>query len=338
MIAVLFTVTAVNAQVLFSENFDDGNASSRWEQAELGTSNAADFAFDYVNAGLNIPAAPGGGGLGLKLEVNTSSGEASQLFEYPIGQTFTGSYTLSFDVWTDYEDGGSGTTEYITFGVDHTDEVLPSSNGMDFSFTCDWGSGHDIWCYSEGVGMGTDTTLGYYTGTDGDGNVSQNGNGTALYESAFDNGTPGWQWIHIDVSVDTDSVAWFVNDIMFAKFKRPAYDGNITLGLMDLWSSIGTANFTIYDNVVVKSGAVSVKDIKANTATKLYPIPATDVLNVVVAQRSDFELINTIGQVVRSRTVEGRTTINVSDLSPGMYIARIKSANGQTEIHKVLVK
>jgi len=342
LIIAIFTVSFANAQVLFSDDFDDGNGSSRWSEASVGGVNVSDFAFDYIAAGL--PAAPNGGGLGLKLEVNTDpdAGASSQMYEFPAGQTFTGNYTVSFDVWTDYEDGGSGTTEFITYGVMHTDETLPSTNGIDFSITGDWGSGHDLWCYYEGVGMGTTETgidtLGYYTGVDIDGNESQNGNGTELYESAFVDGIPAWQWNHVDISVDADSVAWYVNDILFAKVYRLDYDGNVSLGLIDLWSSVGTANFTVYDNFMVKSGALSVNNIKSSKTAKLYPVPATNVLNVRVNEVSTFELINTIGQTVQKRVVEGTSTIEISNLSPGMYLARITNRNGQVEIHKVLIK
>ncbi len=342
LIVAVFTVSFANAQVLFSDNFDDGNGSSRWSETSVGGVNVSDFAYDYISDG--IPAAPNGGGLGLKLEVNTdpNAGASSQIYEFPASQTFTGNYTVSFDVWTDYEDGGSGTTEFVTYGVMHSDENLPSLNGLDFSITCDWGSGHDLWCYIEGQGMGTTDvgidTLGYYTGVDIDGLESQNGNGTALYESAFVDGIPAWQWNHVVISADADSVAWYVNDILFAKVLRLDYDGNASLGLIDLWSSVGTANFTVYDNFMVTGGAISVNDIKSSKRAKLYPVPATDVLNVVVNEVSTFELINTIGQTVQKRVVDGRSTIEISNLSPGMYLARITSKNGQVEIHKVLIK
>jgi len=89
---------------------------------------------------------------------------------------------------------------------------------------------------------------------------------------------------------------------------------------------------------MVKGGALSVNDIKSSNTAKLYPIPATNILNVRVNEVSTFELINTIGQTVQKRVVEGTSTIEISNLSPGMYLARITSKNGQVEIHKVLIK
>ncbi|RLD48061.1 MAG: hypothetical protein DRI94_13100, partial [Bacteroidetes bacterium] len=98
------------------------------------------------------------------------------------------------------------------------------------------------------------------------------------------------------------------------------------------------ANFTVFDNFMVKSGALSVNDIKSSETAKLYPVPATDVLNIIVNETSTFELINTVGQTVRSSMVEGKSTIGISNLSPGIYLARITSKNGQVEIHKILIK
>lgn len=101
------------AQVFYSEDFQDGNAASRWTVSQAGGVNAADFAFDYSTLG--IPLAPNGTGtIGLKLEANLGpTGASSGIMAFPDGQSFSttsGSYTLLFDVWMNVQ-STTGSTE-----------------------------------------------------------------------------------------------------------------------------------------------------------------------------------------------------------------------------------
>ena len=83
---LLATLPAVAAaQVFYSEDFQDGNAASRWTVSQAGGVNAADFAFDYSTLG--IPLAPNGTGtIGLKLEANLGpTGTSSGIMAFPDG-------------------------------------------------------------------------------------------------------------------------------------------------------------------------------------------------------------------------------------------------------------
>ena len=69
----------------------------------------------------------------------------------------------------------------------------------------------------------------------------------------------------------------------------------------------------------------------------VYPNPANGVMNIVVnANNYEYQMINCVGQVVMSGNANGRTSINVSELS-GVYFLRIV-ANGETIVRKVTVK
>jgi hypothetical protein len=60
-------------------------------------------------------------------------------------------------------------------------------------------------------------------------------------------------------------------------------------------------------------------------------------LNVVTeAENYEYQLINSVGQVVVSGNANGNATINVSDLN-GVYFLRI-IADGNTIVRKVTVK
>lgn len=74
-----------------------------------------------------------------------------------------------------------------------------------------------------------------------------------------------------------------------------------------------------------------------NMNVVVYPNPASGVLNVVTtADNYEYQLINSIGQVVLSGSGEGNVELNVSDFS-GVYFLKV-IANGSSEIKKVIIK
>jgi autotransporter-associated beta strand protein len=261
---LLATIPAVAvAQVFYSEDFEDGNAATRWTVSQAGETAAADFAFDYGLLG--IPAAPGGTGTrGLKMEANIgATGGASTILAFPDGQSFStagGSYTLEFDVWMNWADG-TGTTEFSIFGVGHTSTEAqvpnsstpgtgPSNNGLDFAFTGEDGAARDVRVYLDGAEQTGDGNLGGYIRQPPA--VFIQDEYVAPYFFAYDGETPGNQWLEVSVRVDSDQAQWTVNDQTWATPPVAVADGNIMLGYMDVFSSqAGPELFGIYDNVQV---------------------------------------------------------------------------------------
>lgn len=147
--------SSTNAQILYSENFDDHNANSRWTPfAGVGYDAAATalkpidtnfdaaplfpnvdgvnetftgFDFDYSTVG--IPSAPnstGGSTTGLKLQANLFSAALGGFSVSPNSLdirtlTTSGNYSLKFDQWSNtvgsMPAGGSGSTNLSTFGI-----------------------------------------------------------------------------------------------------------------------------------------------------------------------------------------------------------------------------
>jgi len=69
----------------------------------------------------------------------------------------------------------------------------------------------------------------------------------------------------------------------------------------------------------------------------IYPNPAESVLNINSNATSfEYQLVNSVGQVVMSGVAEGNAELNVSDLN-GVYFLRI-IANGNAQIEKVIIK
>jgi len=74
-----------------------------------------------------------------------------------------------------------------------------------------------------------------------------------------------------------------------------------------------------------------------NVTVSVYPNPTNDVLNIVTgADNFEYQIVNSIGQVVLNGNATGRTAINVSELN-GMYILKIV-ANGNVIVRKITVK
>ncbi len=343
ILALTVVTVAFSQEVVFEENFDDLGADLRWNIGQEGASNTTDFVFDYITAG--IAAAPNGGGVGLKFEVNVTEEVSSQVYAFPDGKSFSGHYILSFDLWLATDTSGSGTTEFALFGVMHTDELVPNSTGLDYAFTSENGSARDIRVFEEGIELlGSDGEGGYRLGPDG--LPLQNMNletGLSVYQDDFEGTMPFGQWLQIAVEVSPTDVIWTVNDSIWSSMPNVLVQaGNISIGYADWFSSLAVpagSMFGLYDNIkVTQFYGVGVEEMEQKTVS-VYPNPAREVLNVVVSERSSFEMINYLGQTVqRSMLDAGESSVNLSEIAQGIYFARFITENGAVEIHKVVVQ
>ena len=70
----------------------------------------------------------------------------------------------------------------------------------------------------------------------------------------------------------------------------------------------------------------------------IYPNPAESVLNINSNAASfEYQMINSVGQVVMSGVANRNVELNVSDLNNGVYFLKV-IANGNTQIEKVIIK
>ena len=61
----------------------------------------------------------------------------------------------------------------------------------------------------------------------------------------------------------------------------------------------------------------------------IYPNPALDYINVEVPQKSQIEILNVQGQLMKSvKANENFVTINVSKYASGMYFIKVNAENG----------
>ncbi|QDS98249.1 PEP-CTERM sorting domain-containing protein [Adhaeretor mobilis] len=159
---------------LYTEDFDDGNASTRWTaHAGVGAAGAATpidtnfdaapftgvdgvtddtsgFAFDYSTVG--IPLAPNSSSattVGLKLQFNLFTGLFGGFSVSPNSLNLTGDYSMTFDAWSNTIN--SGGTNLSTFGLltaGTSSNAVLNTDGVFFSYTSDGGSSADYRAYS----------------------------------------------------------------------------------------------------------------------------------------------------------------------------------------------
>jgi hypothetical protein len=288
------------ANILFQDDFET-DTSTNWNVFE-GSGNATpdytvQWAFNYATnrytsngVSLTIPLAPSSpdtNAHGVKLTVNKNDDVAAvaAVSIYPKDKTFSGNYALRFDMWINYnggEYGGTGSTEFGTFGINHTGTdvtwaapagVQGASDGVWFAVTGEAGAARDYRAY-EGDPAGTALE---YTGTSG-GFIDRDANGTIEQEVVnvtadgpnfplnllfprppFETtGVPGKRWVQVEVRQIVGKITWLIDGYIIAERENTSLwtTGNIMLGTMDIFSSVANPkgdNFVIFDNLRVVS-------------------------------------------------------------------------------------
>jgi hypothetical protein len=283
-----FTSTA---QVLFSDSFDSyaspstitasgaANGYNIYFSAPTGPEDfTAVFGFDYsgVSSPVTIPPAPhstGGTTKGLYLTVNKDDSTAaiSAVNLYPLGQNFSGNYSLTFDLWM--QPGVFATTEHALFGINHsglvTNQIIkPGSDGLFYAMDGDGGVANnnpnirDFSVY-QGTGPGTPQLV-----LSNFGPVPALGTQFDNAEPGFTNlfpvtpanganpaGSPCYRWVAGEVRQEGSLITWLLDGVIVAQYTNAtAYtSGNIMLGYADTLSSVGIGSFAIFDNINVSA-------------------------------------------------------------------------------------
>ena len=293
----LLSASSSYGQVLFSDDFET-DTSGDWTALEASVNGipdyTADFGFDYGaititenGETVNIPPAPNSNGstLGLKLTANNNDEEASAsaVSVFPVGQNFSGNYSLKFDMWMNYNGGtfgGSGSTEHATFGINASGNTVSWSSGNTLM------DGDGSWYAVSGEGGASrdmrsivgeemfpppvelfDVDAGYLD-RDFDGTVEWENNPTFSALEAFPlrlifspdrfetPGSPGKDWVQVEIRYMNGATSWFMDGYLIGEqYVGIQTSGNIMLGYMDMFGSIANPredNFVIYDNVRVE--------------------------------------------------------------------------------------
>ncbi|MBN1853220.1 MAG: hypothetical protein JW829_10870 [Pirellulales bacterium] len=285
---LFFAIVAApsSGQVLYSQNFDVDDTAN-WTVNYSVTDINADFFYDYgTDAG--IPSAPnstGGTTRGMMLQANLLNGVFGGFSVSPTNQSFTGDYSLQFDLWSNYngplDGGGSGSTNLSTYGVltSGTKANYPGVvDGVYFANTGDGGSVADwrayssdkVVSYQDGDPQYTDPTrnntgatyqvFGGHTAPDAQLAMFSQQTGTTQL------GSGGMTWHEVEIDVIGGVVTWEVDGVLLATvdtagFITPTGGNNILFGHSDINATISTDPnaffmlFTLVDNIVVEVAA-----------------------------------------------------------------------------------
>ncbi|MCP5522593.1 MAG: hypothetical protein H7A46_13715 [Verrucomicrobiales bacterium] len=281
---LVFSATALG-QTLYQDNFDTDTSAS-WTVNDPGeTDITVVFSYDY--SAIGVPAAPGGSGTtGLKMTANNTGGVFSGFSVSPTGESFSGNYRVSFDLWQNYVGpvgpGGSGTTQFSMFGIG-TSGTTPikignTTESLGFGATLDGGSSVDYRVYSSLF------LTGYAEGDP----VFQSGggrNGSDPYYAVFggesapvdqvslfpgqtgvtDAGELAFAWRSVTIEVLDGSATWSVDGTPIAVVDVSTVNlggGNIFFGHDDTNAGVSTdpnkelLNVTLIDNVKVEALAI----------------------------------------------------------------------------------
>ena len=123
--------------------------------------------------------------------------------------------------------------------------------------------------------------------------------------------------------------------------------GNVTeTAFNDVVNESGTYKYSVYAVNAAGSMSAPVSEFVTVDFTGVeenevvfgvYPNPAESVLNVKANAAFEYQLINSVGQVVMSGVANGNAELNVSDLNNGVYFLKV-IANGNAQIEKVIIK
>ncbi|MCA9230592.1 MAG: PEP-CTERM sorting domain-containing protein [Planctomycetales bacterium] len=263
--------------VVFSS---DMSTSAGFTVGTLSADDSATFGYDYSAHG--IPPAPGGADtIGLKLDSNTSDGDGLGGVTVWTNSTYSGQYTVEFDVWGNYSFAG-GTTEAFGGGIGHDQATvmsrvytgLQTGVGAWLAMATDSSTSRDYRLFKN-TGEQFTASGQYHVADSGgfNGNDNASGNFDAISPSVDVSlppldvqgqtgvsplGGPSFNWHHMTITVDeTAGTAYFQIDslplaTLDAGISAFPLTGAVSLFHHDPYGSVaGAQAFSVFDNVKV---------------------------------------------------------------------------------------
>ena len=284
-LAIALAISNVSfAAPIYSQDFNV-NDTANWTvngSGVAGSDFVADFFYDY--SAIGVPVAPNGTGTrGLKMTANNSGGVFSGFTTSPTGQSFSGAYTVSFDMWQNYAGplgpGGNGTTQFSQYGIGSAGTSTQwigsvSKDSVSFGTTLDGGSATDYRAYSSAANASYASGNAVYQAPAG---AINNSNAYyAVYTAqpapaaqvglfagqtgSTDPGETAFKWRRVTIDVSGGFANWSIDGTPLAKVDLSTVTlggGNILFGHSDTNSATSTdanrvaLNVTIIDNISV---------------------------------------------------------------------------------------
>jgi hypothetical protein len=283
--AALAVSTVSVAAPLYSQNFNVDDTANWTVLPSTGvnaTDSVVDFFYDY--SAIGVPAAPNGTGTrGLKMTVNNSAAVFGGITTSPNGQSFTGNYVVSFDMWQNYVGpvgpGGSGTTEFTQYGIGTAGTASQwigsaSKDSVTFGTTLDGGSATDYRAYSSAANTSYPSGNAVYQAPGGA--INNSAAYYAIYTpqsapaaqvtsfpgqtGSTDPGETAFKWRRVTIDVNGGFAYWSIDGLPLAKVDLSTVTlggSNILLGMSDTNATSSTdpnrvaLNVTLIDNILV---------------------------------------------------------------------------------------
>lgn len=276
--------------ILYSNNFETDTTASWTVNSGPTTPTPIDYVSDFyydAQTSIGVPASVAGSSRVLKLTANNSAGVFGGVSVSPTGQSFTGSYKVSFNLWQNYAGplgpGGSGTTQLSNFGIQTsgTQAQYPGVvNSVFFAASLDGGSANDYRAYSSAATAGYASgnavyqSAGHPTGVNNDSQTyyatkflasSAPAAQVALFPGQTGSTNAGeisFAWRAVEILVDGGFATWTVDGVQMARVNLTGLTSggnNIFLGHSDTNAAASTdlndalLNVTLIDNLVVES-------------------------------------------------------------------------------------
>ena len=271
----------VCAQVIFSDDFEDGDGVTRWsapvvglETPAIGSDGNVDYAFDYsaisnpFDGGNPIPPAPNsapGTTTGVYITSNNTDncpGDAGCVapandegdsigIVSNFGLPATGNYKVTGDLFL-FWNGGGGSTEYTSFGINHQ-----GSDNAPLRFNLNHGDGL-AWQVDTDGDSGTDIIRYEGTSQSGLGGWEDIPNGTIPGVPTGDAVVPGIfsQWVEVEITHANGTSGFRINGALIDHAANLFSGGGVLIGHSDAFNSVnnpinGFTSGSIWDNITV---------------------------------------------------------------------------------------
>src|SRR3954451_10971929 len=282
--ALAFSNTSF-AATLYSQDFNVNDAANWTVLPSTGantTDVVTDFFYDY--SAIGVPAAPNGTGTrGLKMTANNTAAVFGGVTVSPTGQSFSGDYSLSFDMWQNYAGplgpGGSGTTQFTQYGIGTAGTSSQwigsaSKDSVSFGTTLDGGSATDYRAYSSAANTSYPSGNAVYQAPGGA--INNSAAYYAIYTpqsapaaqvtsfpgqtGSTDPGETAFKWRRVTIDVNGGFAYWSIDGLPLAKVDLSTVTlggSNILLGMSDTNATSSTdpnrvaLNVTLIDNILV---------------------------------------------------------------------------------------
>jgi hypothetical protein len=267
--AVVCALPVASSAAIFTENFDDGNAASRWTTVQKTADAGSNFALDYSTFGIGVPRTGQTTSTGLQLWANRTGGVVTGISAYANGVNLTESAVMEFDMFARFADT-AGSTIYATYGMYHSTQdgtwnsISPNAtSGRWFTTSSDNGTATAYRAHRAASNIGT--AANYLGG-------SQNG-ATAGYQALFPdqdgagaNSIAGFilnRWVNvratrimetgeIKLEMKNPSDADYTTIFQFVDSDTSQTSGTVTLGMTDPFASLSGLNtYYIFDNLSI---------------------------------------------------------------------------------------